>query len=547
MSCVGLPSLTVRGCLARSAPASAYAGAGLPGTCQARYNYDAQGSSPAAEPMSQSESSDKPWGGRFAEPPATLVERFTASVGFDQRLYRHDIACSMAHAHALAECGVLSAAEHARIQAGLEALQARIETGDFEWDAALEDVHMNIEAALRKAIGDTGAKLHTGRSRNDQVATDMRLYLKEQTDDILDLLEQALVALATIAEREAATLMPGMTHLQYAQPVTFGHHLLAWFEMLMRDHGRFTDCRRRMDECPLGAAALAGTSFTINRELGARLLGFAGAARNSMDAVSDRDFCIEFCAAAAVLMMHLSRIAEELVLWVSPACRFVTLPDELCTGSSIMPQKKNPDVPELVRGKTGRVYGHLLALLTLMKAQPLAYNRDNQEDKEAVFDTVDTVRACLEVYVLTIPALKANRERMREAAGRDYTTATDLADYLAARGEPFRDAHRLVGQAVAVAAKEGVTLAELGQRRLKELGIDIDAKALAQLTPEGAVARRTHVGGTAPDVVARAAAEAQARAQAVRARRAGSGLADERQGAMTRAPGGAQQDDEVDA
>lgn len=497
--------------------------------------------------MSQSESSDKPWGGRFAEPPATLVERFTASVGFDRRLYRHDIACSIAHAHVLVECGVLNATEHARIKAGLEELRARIEAGSFEWDAALEDVHMNVEAALRKAIGDTGAKLHTGRSRNDQVATDMRLYLKEQTDDILDLLEQTLAAIAAVAEREAATLMPGMTHLQYAQPVTFGHHLLAWFEMLMRDHGRFADCRRRMDECPLGAAALAGTSFAVNRELGAQLLGFVGVARNSMDAVSDRDFCIEFCAAAAVLMMHLSRIAEELVLWVSPACRFVTLPDELCTGSSIMPQKKNPDVPELVRGKTGRVYGHLFALLTLMKSQPLTYNRDNQEDKEAVFDTVDTVRACLEVYVLTIPALKANRECMRAAAGQNYTTATDLADYLAARGEPFRDAHRLVGRAVAVAAAEGVPLAELGQQRLGELGINVDTEVLAQLTPEGAAASRTHVGGTAPATVARAAVGARARAQAVRARRAESGLAEEQLRAMALAYICAQQGDEVDA
>ncbi len=442
--------------------------------------------------------SRKPWGGRFAAPTAVPVEQFTASVGFDARLYRQDIACSIAHARMLAEQGVLKVEDSQRIVAGLEEIRTDIEQGRMVWDVALEDVHMNIEAALRERIGDTGARLHTARSRNDQVATDLRLYLKEEIAGLLGQLEQLLELLAVRAREEADTLMPGMTHLQYAQPVTLGHHLLAWFEMLLRDRGRLVDCHGRMDECPLGAAALAGTGFAIDRERSAELLGFARVAQNSMDAVSDRDFCIEFCSASAMLMMHLSRMAEELVLWSSPAFAFISLPDELCTGSSIMPQKKNPDVPELVRGKSGRVYGHLVSLLTLMKAQPLTYNRDNQEDKEPVFDTVDTVRACVQMFALLIPAFTAHRERLRELAGSEYMTATDLADQLAAQGMPFRDAHRVVAQAVARAMAAGCPLDQLES-------LEVDAAVLA---PADSVRARTHTGGTAPDAVRHAAAQA---------------------------------------
>ncbi|MDY0005518.1 MAG: argininosuccinate lyase, partial [Spongiibacteraceae bacterium] len=410
----------------------------------------------------------KPWGGRFSEPTDAFVERFTASVSFDQRLYHHDIDGSLAHARMLARVGVLSAAELSQLETGLEQIRAEIEAGQFEWSVGLEDVHMNIEARLTERIGITGKKLHTGRSRNDQVATDIRLYLRDEIDVICAELTRLQQALVDLAEREADTIMPGFTHLQTAQPVTFGHHMLAWNEMLERDHGRLRDCRARLNRSPLGAAALAGTTYPIDRSYSAQLLGFDAPTENSLDSVSDRDFAIEFTAAAALAMTHLSRFSEELVLWTSAQFQFVQLPDRFCTGSSIMPQKKNPDVPELVRGKVGRVNGHLVALLTLMKSQPLAYNKDNQEDKEPLFDTVDTLRDCLKAYADMVPALVPNRDAMREAARRGFSTATDLADYLVRKGVAFRDAHEIVGKSVAFGVQEGRDLAEMTLAELRQ-------------------------------------------------------------------------------
>ncbi|MFO8045498.1 MAG: argininosuccinate lyase, partial [Halomonas sp.] len=385
------------------------------------------------------------WGGRFNEPTDAFVARFTASVDFDQRLAFHDIQGSIAHATMLARVGVLSEAERDAIIAGLTEIQGEITRGEFQWSVALEDVHMNIEARLTDAIGITGKKLHTGRSRNDQVATDIRLFLRDEIDRIAAELSRLRHGLIELADREADTIMPGFTHLQTAQPVTFGHHLLAWHEMLARDHERLLDCRKRVNVMPLGAAALAGTTYPIDRHVSAELLGFERPAENSLDAVSDRDFAIEFTSFASLLLMHLSRMSEELVLWTSAQFDFIDLPDRFCTGSSIMPQKKNPDVPELVRGKTGRVYGHLMALLTLMKSQPLAYNKDNQEDKEPLFDAVDTVKDCLRAFADMVPAIEAKKDNMYEAAKRGFSTATDLADYLVRRGTPFRDAHEVVG------------------------------------------------------------------------------------------------------
>lgn len=438
------------------------------------------------------------WGGRFQESTDAFVAAFTASVGFDQRLAQEDIAGSRAHAAMLVKQGVLSEADGEAIARGLDAIADEIARGEFVWDTALEDVHMNIEKRLIDRIGDAGKRLHTGRSRNDQVATDIRLYARAAIERILGEIRRLQAAIVTLAEGEAETIMPGFTHLQVAQPVTFGHHLMAWYEMLARDAGRFRDCRERLNQSPLGAAALAGTTYPIDRHMTAAALGFAAPCANSLDAVSDRDFAIECCAAAATLMMHLSRIAEELIIWNSAAYRFIELPDRFCTGSSIMPQKKNPDVPELVRGKTGRVYGHLVALLTLMKSQPLAYNKDNQEDKEPLFDTVNTVLACLRAFADMIPAIEANREAMYRAAGAGYSTATDLADYLVRRGVAFRDAHEIVGRAVHLAIERHTTLDALPLADLQTLSPAIAADVYESLTLEGSINARDHFGGTAP-------------------------------------------------
>ncbi|HXH02974.1 MAG TPA: argininosuccinate lyase [Candidatus Competibacteraceae bacterium] len=454
----------------------------------------------------QSKATNVQWGGRFTESTDQFVQEFTASVGFDQRMYRQDIQGSIAHATMLAQVGVLSAADHEAIVQGLTRIREEIERGEFQWSVALEDVHMNIEAHLTARIGDAGKRLHTGRSRNDQVATDIRLYLREAIDAVLAELKRLQGGLVELAEREADTIMPGFTHLQVAQPVTFGHHLLAWFESLKRDYGRFQDCRKRLNLCPLGAAALAGTTYPIDRHLTARLLGFDGPTENSLDSVSDRDFAIEFCAAASLLLIHLSRFSEELILWASAQFGFIDIPDRFCTGSSIMPQKKNPDVPELVRGKSGRAVGHLLGLLTLMKGQPLAYNKDNQEDKEPLFDTVDTVLGCLRAFADMVPALTPRREAMRESARKGFATATDLADYLVRKGVAFRDAHEIVGRAVRLGVESGRDLAQMSLEELRQFSSAIEADVFDCLTLEGSVAARDHFGGTAPAQV-RAACE----------------------------------------
>jgi argininosuccinate lyase len=451
------------------------------------------------------------WGGRFSEQTDAFVEAFTASVGFDRRLYRQDIAGSKAHARMLQKAGILTEQDCASVLESLQSIEREIENGEFEWSVAREDVHMNIEARLTQLIGDAGKRLHTGRSRNDQVATDIRLYLREAIDAIIVLLRDFQRGLLQLAEREADTIMPGFTHLQVAQPVTFGHHMLAWFEMLQRDVGRMYGCRKRMNQSPLGAAALAGTSYPIDRAFTAHELGFDGPAANSLDAVSDRDFAIEFCAASALLMTHLSRMSEELVLWVSAQFDFIELPDRYCTGSSIMPQKKNPDVPELVRGKTGRVNGNLVALLTLMKSQPLAYNKDNQEDKEPLFDTVDTVIGSLRAFADMVPALECKRENMYAAARKGFSTATDLADYLVRRGLPFRDAHEVVGNAVAYGVEQRKDLAEMTLDELRCFSDRIERDVFEVLTLEGSVAARNHIGGTAPAQVRQAIKDARLR------------------------------------
>ncbi len=454
---------------------------------------------------------EKPWKGRFSAPTNAFVEAFTASVPFDHVLYRYDIQGSLAHARMLEKIGVLTPQENQAIASGLEEILQQIESGEFSWSVALEDVHMNIESELTRRIGEAGKKLHTGRSRNDQVATDTRLYLREEINQIRALLQQLAANLLALAEQEADTVMPGFTHLQSAQPVTFGHHLLAWTEMLLRDHERLADCHKRVNVMPLGSAALAGTTYPIDRAYTAELLGFAYIAENSLDAVSDRDFAIEFTACAAILMMHLSRMAEELILWSSSRFQFIELSDAFCTGSSIMPQKKNPDVPELVRGKTGRVYGHLFALLTLMKAQPLAYNKDNQEDKEPIFDTVDQVKGCLRVYADMIPAIHVRRESLRAAALEGFTTATDLADYLVKQGMPFRAAHEVVGQAVQYCIRTHCALHELPLAKLREFSPRIGEEVYAALTLEGSLAARDHFGGTAPAQVRQAIVRARQR------------------------------------
>jgi len=451
------------------------------------------------------------WGGRFSEQTDAFVEAFTASVEFDQRMYRQDIAGSKAHALMLNKTGVLTDPDCEAILKGLDTIIEEIESGRFEWSVSREDVHMNIEARLTELAGDAGKRLHTGRSRNDQVATDIRLYLREQINTIISQLVGLQTGLLQLAEREADTIMPGFTHLQVAQPVTFGHHMMAWFEMLQRDATRMHDCRVRMNVSPLGAAALAGTSYPIDRHLTAAELGFDAPAANSLDAVSDRDFAIEFCAASAILMTHLSRMAEEMVLWSSAQFDFIELPDRYCTGSSIMPQKKNPDVPELVRGKTGRVNGNLVSLLTLMKSQPLAYNKDNQEDKEPLFDTIDTVTGSLRAFADMVPALVCKRDNMYHAAKQGFSTATDLADYLVRKGLPFRDAHEVVGKAVAYGVANSKDLSEMDIDELKGFSAMIDENVFEVLSLEGSVAARNHIGGTAPEQVRKAIAEARQR------------------------------------
>ena len=450
------------------------------------------------------------WGGRFSEPVDAFVARFTASVEFDQRMAAQDIQGSVAHAKMLARVGVLTDAERDQIIQGLAEIKDEIEKGEFNWSVELEDVHMNIEARLTQKIGITGKKLHTGRSRNDQVATDIRLYMRDEVDFLLEELTRLQQGILSLAEKEADTIMPGFTHLQTAQPVTFGHHLMAWNEMVQRDYERLLDCRKRINILPLGAAALAGTTYPIDRNMTAELLGFERPTYNSLDSVSDRDFAIEFTSTAAIIMMHMSRWAEEMVLWVSAQFNFIYLPDRFCTGSSIMPQKKNPDVPELVRGKTGRVYGHLMSLLTLMKSQCLAYNKDNQEDKEPLFDTVDTLKGSLRSFADMIPAIESRKEHMYEAARRGFSTATDLADYLVGQGVAFRDAHEIVGKAVGFGVEQGRDLSEMTLEELQGFGDMIKEDVFDVLTLEGSVAARDHIGGTAPAQVRAAVARAQA-------------------------------------
>ncbi|TAH45794.1 MAG: argininosuccinate lyase [Betaproteobacteria bacterium] len=458
----------------------------------------------------------KAWSGRFTEPVSDLVKRYTASVSFDQRMAKQDIRGSLAHAKMLGRQGIIGAQDVADIERGMAQIAGEIERGEFDWNLDDEDVHLNIEKRLTALVGDAGKRLHTGRSRNDQVATDIRLWLRDAIDQILALIGEFQHNLLDVAEANAGTPMPGFTHLQVAQPVTFGHHLMAYFEMSRRDAERFRDCRKRVNRLPLGSAALAGTSYPIDREFVAAELGFDEVCYNSLDAVSDRDFAIEFCAASALLMTHLSRLSEELILWMSPRVGFIDLADRFCTGSSIMPQKKNPDVPELVRGKTGRVNGSLIALLTLMKGQPLAYNKDNQEDKEPLFDTADTVIDTLRIYADMITGIKVKAEAMRGALSQGYATATDLADYLVKKGLPFRDAHEAVALAVRAADVKGC---DLPQFTLDELRIAmahvpgaaerLDEDVFAVLTVEGSLASRNHVGGTAPEQVRAAIARAR--------------------------------------
>ncbi|OAI05723.1 argininosuccinate lyase [Methylomonas methanica] len=446
---------------------------------------------------------------RFAEATDAFVEEFTASVNFDRRMARQDIQGSLAHAAMLCKIGILTEQELADIRSGLMQIGGEIERGEFVWSIKQEDVHMNIEARLTDLIGIAGKKLHTGRSRNDQVATDIRLYLRSEIETILTQLQRLQIALLDVAEREADTIMPGFTHLQVAQPVTFGHHLMAWFEMLCRDKERLQDCCKRLNVMPLGAAALAGTSYPIDRFMTAELLGFSRPSNNSLDSVSDRDFAIEFAAAGSLIMMHLSRFSEELVLWASAQFNFIDIPDAFCTGSSIMPQKKNPDVPELVRGKSGRVTGHLVSLLMLMKSQPLAYNKDNQEDKEPLFDTADTLINCLRAFADMMPRIQAKRENMYNAAKRGFATATDLADYLVRKGMPFRDAHEVVGQAVRLGLQTERDLSELSLTELQGFSGTITADVFDILKLEGSVAARNHIGGTAPAAVRQAICEAR--------------------------------------
>lgn len=451
--------------------------------------------------QNQFDKKSEAWSARFSEPVSELVKRYTASVFFETRLAPFDIQGSLAHAEMLSHVGVISQQDYADIQKGMAQIIDEVNRGDFQWQLDLEDVHLNIEKRLVELIGDAGKRLHTGRSRNDQVATDIRLWLRAEIDTSADLLLQLRKALASMALEHHATIMPGFTHLQVAQPVTFGHHLLAYAEMFGRDYQRLMDCRKRVNQLPLGAAALAGTSYPIDRERVAKTLGFDGVCRNSLDAVSDRDFAIEFCAATSLVMTHISRLSEELILWMSPRVGFITLADRFCTGSSIMPQKKNPDVPELARGKTGRVNGNLIGLLTLMKGQPLAYNKDNQEDKEGLFDSADTLRDTLTIFVDMVAGIKVKADNMREAALQGFSTATDLADYLVKKGLPFRDAHEAVALAVRECEQKGIDLADLSLAELKAFNSAIEEDIFSVLTLEGSVSARNHIGGTAPNRV----------------------------------------------
>ena len=446
---------------------------------------------------------NKTWSGRFNEPVAELVKKYTGSIDFDKRLAKWDIQGSLAHAQMLQQAGVLSAEDLAAIEQGMAEIIAEIEAGKMPWLLDLEDVHMNIERRLTDKIGDAGKRLHTGRSRNDQVATDIRLWLRDEITEIQALLQSLQAALLDLAEQNAEVVMPGFTHLQVAQPVSFGHHMLAYVEMLGRDHERMADCRRRVNRMPLGAAALAGTTYPIRRETTAQLLGFEQICQNSLDAVSDRDFAIEFTAAAGLVMIHLSRLSEELILWMSPRFGFIDIADRFCTGSSIMPQKKNPDVPELVRGKSGRVIGHLTGLMMLMKSQPLAYNKDNQEDKEPLFDTVDTLIDTLRIYADMMRGVTVKPENMRAAVMQGFATATDLADYLVKKGMPFRDSHEVVALAVRHADRAGVDLSELPLEDLQSFSDLINEDVYNVLTPEGSLNARNHLGGTAPEQVRR--------------------------------------------
>jgi argininosuccinate lyase len=449
----------------------------------------------------------KAWSGRFHEPVSELVKQYTASISFDQRLAQCDIQGSLAHAQMLHQAGVLSAEDLSAINAGMQEILQEIAAGKIDWSVDLEDVHMNVEQLLTQKVGDAGKRLHTGRSRNDQVATDIRLWLREEIDHIVELIRDLQSALVDLADNNAEVVMPGFTHMQVAQPVSFGHHMLAYVEMLGRDCERMFDCRHRVNRMPLGAAALAGTTFPIRREVTAQLLGFEVICQNSLDAVSDRDFAIEFTAAASILMMHLSRLSEELIYWMSPRFGFIDIADRFCTGSSIMPQKKNPDVPELVRGKSGRVVGHLMGLITLMKSQPLAYNKDNQEDKEPLFDTVDTLVDTLRIYADMMRGVSVKPENMRAAVLQGFATATDLADYLVKKGLPFRDSHEVVARAVRLAEEQQHELSELPLDVLRSFSTLIDEDVYQVLSPEGSLNARNHVGGTAP---------AQVRAQVAR-------------------------------
>ena len=446
---------------------------------------------------------------RFAQATDSFVEIFTASVDFDKRMAQQDIQGSIAHATMLCKIGVLTESERDLILRGLNQISDEIKRCNFEWSIQQEDVHMNIEARLTNLIGIAGKKLHTGRSRNDQVATDIRLYLRDEIDVIQKELKRLQLAILDLAQQHTDTIMPGFTHLQVAQPIVFGHHLMAWFEMLNRDADRLRDCAKRLNVLPLGAAALAGTSYPIDRHYSAELLGFSSPTANSLDSVSDRDFAIEFTATASILMMHLSRFSEELILWASAQFGFIDIPDAFCTGSSIMPQKKNPDVPELVRGKSGRVTGHLMSLLMLMKSQPLAYNKDNQEDKEPLFDTVDTLLNCLRAYADMVPHLIANKENMYRAAKQGFATATDLADYLVRKGLAFRDAHEIVGLAVRLGVETERDLSELTLSELQTFSPLIGEEVFDILSLEGSVAARSHVGGTAPEQVRKAISTAR--------------------------------------
>ena len=462
-----------------------------------------------SQPPNPAADKNQMWSGRFSETTTALVARFSQSVSFDQRLWRQDIAGSQAHARMLAKVGVLSAADAERIVTGLDAIAVEIMAGQFQWKAELEDVHMNIEARLTEQIGEAGKRLHTGRSRNDQVATDIRLYVRDAIDELIALIDTLALGLLDLAEKEADSVMPGFTHLQVAQPVTFGHHLLAWREQIRRDRARLLDARARTNVLPLGSAALAGTVYLLDRQYVAEQLGFDSISENSLDAVSDRDFAIETVSACALLMVHLSRWSEELILWSTPMFAFVALPDRFCTGSSIMPQKKNPDVPELVRGKTGRVVGDLNALLVLMKGQPLAYNRDNQEDKLPTFDALDTARDCLAVYAEMLPHIVVRRDNCRAAAAKGFSTATDLADYLVKKGLPFRDAHHAVGNAVGFAAKKNCDLADLTLAELQGFCALVQSDVFDHITLDASVAARTTYGGTAPSQVRAAIARAR--------------------------------------